>query len=222
MKLNEIYDTTQRSVQTQAKFKNRFIEPEDTLDDNAPVKHGYYSHVTDDTDPHMINKISHRDDPSYIYFVEYLIKNKTAQNNPHFPRIYDVTTYTDGNGKVKYKWKMEKLKITLHNYVNAADKDTAVERMQTLAEVYLNSTGVKHFEEQLGLLKTKEFLVLYFCSYIVNQYLLKPGPYKDAIKIIEDLSQTKGRLDKDLHGNNLMIRFGPYAPQLVIIDPFSS
>lgn len=217
MKINEIFDTTEKSVSTKTPFKknydlNKFDDP------NA----GWYSHVVGDKDPHMVNKISHRHDPAYSYFVEYLIKNKIAQDNPHFPRIYDVSKYTDKNGQSKYKWQMERLKITLYKYISIDNSAIAKERMRYIGEIYLTDTGVKDLEYSMAKQSNIAYTVNDFCNYIIDPQYLQDNAYKDAIKIVEKMKQAKHGVFMDLHGNNLMLRFGPYAPQLVIIDPFVS
>lgn len=218
MLLNEIFDTTEKSVQTNTKFKVRYQEPDDFAKNT-----GYYSHVVGDKDPHMVNKISHRNDPSYTYFVEYLIKNKTAQNNPHFPRIYDISKYTDENGSQKYKWQMERLKTTLYDYFTKTKDETSIERRELISETYLNESAKVEFDHISEKYKIDNgFVINYLLDILIKPRLVKHGAYRDALEITEEIYKSKRGLSKDLHGNNLMLRFGPYAPQIVIIDPFSS
>ena len=185
--------------------------PDTSVDSEDVSGRGKFSSVKGDQDPHMINKVSHRHDPAYNAYVDFLIDNKLAQSNPHFPRIYT----SEGNDK----WKMEKLQYTLRQYLT--DKNTEIQeldqRLDTLASIYLKDEIIKN-----NIIVPNSFFKL-----VISDKNIKLGTYRRALEIINQLfdklrhDDPRAYLIIDLHPDNIMVRMSPVGPQLVLVDPFA-
>lgn len=184
--------------------------PDTSVDSEDVSGRGKFSAVKGDQDPHMINKVAHRHDPAYNAYVDFLIDNKLAQSNPHFPRIYT----SEGNDK----WKTEKLQYTLRQYLYDKNTDPKEldQRLETLASIYLND---KEYESDI----TPNS----FYRLITQPSKIKLGTYRRALEIINQLfdklrhDDPRAYLIIDLHPDNIMVRMSPVGPQLVLVDPFA-
>jgi len=163
---------------------------------------GWFASVTDDEDPHMVNKATHRQDPAYAAYVDFLLKNKLAQANPHFPRIYEI-----GNGQ----WKMEKLPYTLSQFFEVQDYDQYINNKDMIGNMYL-----------------KDFDPNRITSWDFDSPTnIKLGTYRKALELVHaariayNETNPEKRLTDDLHPGNIMVRLTPQGPQLVITDPWS-
>lgn len=176
----------------------------------STIGRGYYASVKPDEDPHMVNKKQTKEDSSYAAYVNFLIDNKLAQANPHFPRIY-----VSQNGT---KWKMEKLQYTLYDYLNVTNDSISridlSDRLETLVDIY--------FKDHVGIDDYYEFI--YNIKHPEN---IKLGTYRKALSIVKELhSELRDKYPRslmalDLHGKNIMVRMSQVGPQLVITDPFA-
>lgn len=190
---------------------NNGDELPDTSEHTDDVKgSGAFAKVKGDKDPHMINKIATKWDTGYNAYIDFLIDNKLAQSNPHFPRVYVAQNGT--------KWQMEKLPHTLFSYLGGdGDRDLAKERLDTLISIYI--------EDEIEL--TSEHGFSAFMNYISSPENIKLGSYRKALTIVHDLYEKlkvehpQSLMVLDLHSKNIMVRITPVGPQLVITDPFA-
>lgn len=213
MKLNEIIDTNISNFRTNTRFDN--------ARDQAAIK----NRINTDThesgliskdakvanDPHMHqkwNRLATTDlenkDPYWIY-VNSIIKNKWFDSNPHFPRIYDVKTYTDSDGNEKKKVMME----TLHPILSLDD-----EMLVSIIENNFSESSHGNNTHRPQRLLPKLMLAAMFDPSIVTNETLR-----DACRIIARI-KNRNSLQYDLHIGNVMVRYAHGTPQLVITDPF--
>jgi hypothetical protein len=219
MKLYEIFDTKSKNITGNSHLSNRW-------DLTGTETGGIHSHVVPDTDPHMINKISHNDDPAYKKYVRFLANSKLAQQNPHFPRIYEDKTYLSTKTGQKKLWKMEKLPFTYYNYtIVRGDYETSLERIRNLADLYIVKEYSNMFDNvrpetekweqnrQIIDLSDKLFKML------KSKDLIGMESYAEALEIIMQNNRKIGFVD--LHDKNIMVRLSGQGPQLVFTDPYS-
>lgn len=165
------------------------------------IGQGYYASVKPDEDPHMVNKKQTRQDTSYAAYVDFLVNNKLAQSNPHFPRIYEV-----GDGQ----WKLERLPYTISDIFND-DKN-------------------EHYKEMICNIYLKDFDPYRVTSWDFSKHdNIKLGTYRKALELVDaarikfnqENDGSKKNLNDDLHPGNIMVRLTAQGPQLVITDPWS-
>lgn len=202
MKLLEVFD--------QLKINNGEELPDTSVDSDDVFGSGAFAKVKGDEDPHMINKISKKWDTGYNEYVEFLMDNKLAQANPHFPRIYVAQNGT--------KWKMEKLQYTLNSYLNICDDPKELkQRRETIVSMYIKDSWVENVE----------FNYWQVAQLLTQPKAIKLGPYRRALELVRELhsdAQNKhpqSMMALDLHDKNIMIRLSPVGPQLVIVDPLA-
>lgn len=227
MKILEIYNS---QVKTVLSNKKDFS----VSSGNRPEGIGAYGKVVTDKDPHLINKISIDNDECYNAFIEFLLLRKLPQRNPHFPRIYEIKTYKTQNTH-KNKWKIERLNQTLDEYLRAPNIKLTdfIEKVELLSDHYLNDFSKNKINDMIEILHEKikqNALTSYHVKEIYKTLSknlktpddLKNGLYKEALEIVYYYknSELPGCMI-DLHQNNIMLRFGKYIPQLVIIDPYA-
>lgn len=200
------------------------LEKIDNADD---PRNGHYSHITKDIDPHLINKISHRPDPAYNTYVDFLIHNKLAQSNPHFPRIYINNTYQNTKSSTDNKklWRMEKLPYTFMTYLFKMDGNYSMgnieeteDRMKNLANLYFKDPS-KYNQEGLTPKQINQLANDMFDDLKISD-LIKLDSWKEALEILYEFFNNHPFSD-DFHMNNMMVRTTSYGPQLVITDPVS-
>jgi len=190
---------------------NNGDELPDTSEDTDDVSgSGVFARVKGDKDPHMINKIAKKWDTAYNAYVDFLIDNKVAQANPHFPRIYVAQNGT--------KWQMEKLQYTLYDYLNTTNdsisRSDLSDRLETLVDIY--------FKDHVGIDDYYDFAM-----NINHPENIKLGTYRKALSIVKELHKELGDkypqsvMSLDLHAKNIMVRMSQVGPQLVITDPFA-
>lgn len=217
MKLDEIFDTERTMTIGNSPLSNRG-------DLTSTERGGLFGHVIPDKDPHMVNKISHKHDPSYNKYANFLATSKIAQGNPHFPRIYQDKTYISTKTGNKKLWKMEKLPYTFQDFTTVrGDYETSLERIQHIAHMYLNDELASQFdnielegdewEDRRQIIHVSDGLF----KYLKMPNNIKLDSYKDALELI--YNRKMGGMD--LHDRNIMIRTTPQGPQLVFTDPYA-
>lgn len=178
--------------------------PDTTDNDSNVLGRGYFASVKPDKeDPHMIIKKQHREDPSYDTYVDFLVNNKLAQANPHFPRIYEIS---------KGQWKMEKLPFTLSQFFSPDNgNDQWENNKQIIGHMYLKDFDPARFSTRI----------------FENPENIKLGTYRKALELVHTAREKHNQsgvgehLSDDLHPGNIMVRLTPHGPQLVITDPWS-
>lgn len=181
----------------------------------------------DEEDPHMYDKINHfpsdlENDPYYQYV--QAIKPYIG-SNPFLPRIYVVKLERDPSGKVKPKYKMEKL-------TNGSELE--IESLVALANRLFNqkfthntgnkSTDVKDAEQFRTYASQILDSSVYENPHSGGDYIdttIKDKRLRQAMNIIKNVWESNNGFGTDLHSENIMFRTTAQGPQLVITDPLS-
>lgn len=165
--------------------------------------------VQDPRDPFIYRKKNRvpsylEKDSYYKYITEVVISN---QDNPFFPRVYDVILKKDSGGLIKPEYRIEKLYeyseiATYYPYERDLD--------EILLDMYFSNS------DEYGLITMLRYALTnsYTAQYIKNKKLL------DAVNLIRALVDRYG-FEIDMHASNIMFRLGKTIPQLVITDPVS-
>lgn len=177
----------------------------------------------DRNDPHMIVKHSMepyekniRDD-GFNAFINYLINNKLMGENIHLPRVYNVKTIRDANGKHIHKYTVEKL---------IAYNDISKDEILAFAEVHLQPDSMQfsdHEDDSVFVTNAFRLIAMHLGKCILYPTLIKDyvrsETLAEALKIIRQASMELGK-PEDLHPGNYMWRRGSTGLTLVFNDPF--
>ena len=199
MKLSEVFDQQQ-------------LKDVPTSNKGNETGSGHFSSVASNKDdPHTVIKTATKHDTAYNAYADFLIKNKIAQRNPHFPRIY-VTA----GGK---HWEMEKLHMTLQEYLiyEAADNEEANERIANVTELYLNDDIGNSIANNSNMRLQDRVSSLVFA--LQKPKNIKLESWKEAVKIIHDFIDSNHHFREDIAAKNIMVRLSPVGIQLVLTDP---
>ncbi len=172
---------------------------------------GHFSTVFNNKDdPHTVIKTADYHDSAYNAYADFLMKNKLAQRNPHFPRIY-----VSAGGK---HWEMEKLHKTLQEYLiyDATNNEESDERINNVTELYLNDqvSNIPN-SPHLGLQNRVSSLVF----ALQKPKNIKLESWKEAVTIIHDFIDSNPHFREDIAAKNIMVRLSPVGIQLVFTDP---
>lgn len=178
-----------------------------TQDDD---KSGHFSTVkTNANDPHTVIKTARKRDNAYNSYADFIMHNKLAQSNPHFPRIY-----TSAGGK---HWEMEKLQNTLREYLmdETTTDEEFNERFEMITNLYIK-------DKYTPMLKSPHLSIGLRLRHLISA-LKDPGKiklesYKEAIETLHAFI-SKNKFEDDIRDANIMIRRTPVGPQLVLLDP---
>lgn len=226
MKIRSLLEAEFETAIKQYKSKNTFKYVRDRErkyerggDDIDFDKEGAFGKVYPKPVDHTLTKIPHeaakKNEDAYLRYIKYIIKNKLAQSNPYFPRIYELKEWKDKNGFIKYKIEIERLlqiekfdeqviQGLCYNNFKENDVDGAYQKV--------NQWDPKKDEQ----IKWSIVLAILVEEVINGATKPKDNLLKDACNIIYKLSK-KG-LFLDIHYGNIMVRRSPH-PQLVIVDP---
>lgn len=231
MKLHEILDTSIKyrgvpDYQENGENANNRYWNNKEKDPNA----GYFSKVEPKkNDPFMVRKtnfdpvkdLEQRD--GYFHYINELKKSKLAEQNPYFPRVYDVKVYKDSQGKARYKADIEKLihasELSSEELMHVGKKmfndfDRGLTRMSGDTDnsiVQALSVGKEKILHTINMLLDDSF---YSLSYIKDPTL------EEAVAFLKKLHKQNPKIEFDLKSDNFMFRRGRNGPQLVITDPF--
>lgn len=178
--------------------------------------HGHYSRVKPHpSDPHLVKKTSHNikysGDDGYRSFIAYIIENKLT-DNIHFPKVYNIRTITDKNGKKIYSFDVERL-VPL--------RKLGVEQMKAALDSHFNDDRIEEVEDEddgIGIIMTNIDMAVHEGVFSV----LKTQELKDACFILFKLSKDEASPHWfDLKYDNMMWRLTPYGAQLVFTDPLA-
>ena len=197
------------------------------------ISRGTQAAVKDDkTDPHMVTKYNHRtyhddDKPSrrfenrkddgFNQFINYLIDNKLMGVNPHFPRVYDVKTITDREGKRIHTYTVEKL--IEFDAVSRPELESFLEHSLHPDSVWIDPDIV---EERPWVLAASERIAkrLELCVRQMStaRETLKSETLIGAIKVLHKMDKEFPS-QLDIHYGNLMWRRTQHGLTLVFNDP---
>lgn len=156
-------------------------------------------------------------DDGYNAYIKYVIDND-LMDNPHFPRVYNITKIKDKAGKFIYTYDVEKL-----NDLNSMTR----EDYEAIINTHFNSNAM-HFadfdsdsvwENAMRMAKVvRSGIQSDTPSYFT-------GSFRDAVKkIIADRYNIRrengSAVGLDVHAGNIMFRRTPHGPQLVLTDIF--
>ena len=204
---------------------------------------GYADAYASEKDPGGIDKVAKPSEitslaaDAYYQFLDMIAHNERIAKNPFFPRVYKLETFRDKAGKYTYNVNMEKLaglsslsteEATRIGRELFTDFDTVVKQQKKEfrlpktrptgdANDTENRTKMSHLTAVMGLADC--FNEALFSSTpptnITNSHL------RQAITLLRKILASNSKFSPDLHHGNLMVRRGPFAPQIVITDPIS-
>ena len=188
------------------------------FDSHVDKKQGYgsYAYGHDDEDPHLYNKVHYF--PSKLKVDPYYVWVNTIKpyidSNPYLPRVYliDLEKHTDG--KIRPKYKMEKL----HTYSNFST-DAIIGLANRLFkenefvhnDIYYAEKPDDAFEGIIRLIK----IILYRGKW----NLIKDPLLKHALMLVNKVLRTNSNFAYDISMENVLLRSGSGGLQLVLADP---
>lgn len=214
----QIFDTEIKKFKSK-KNEFKYERDRDKFEDKQGLdysKEGAYGRVYSKPNEHTLTKIPHqaKESDPYFYYISYVAKNKLAQSNPFFPRVYEIKQWKDTNGYSKYKIEIERLvsleevepEIIENMCYNLFSKEDVEHSFNTVKDWH--TTASEFWPTILALL----------ISSCIEESL--PPLDSNLSKACKILNKIQKEHFLDLHFGNIMIRRSPY-PQLVIVDPFS-
>jgi hypothetical protein len=140
--------------------------------------------------------------------IKYLTQSQ--QYNIHLaPKVYNITQYKRPNGLYEYSIQMEKLHMTLEQYLDKIDNDPLLSE-QLLNQVY-QPNARPNFKLKLSVLDQ----ILFGLKNITPESNKRVIQYINFMKSVN----TSDPKSLDIHGANVMVRLTSVGPQLVITDP---
>lgn len=211
----------------------------------------YADAYSSEKDPGCIDKVARPSEvrslsnDAYYQFLDMIAHNDRIASNPFFPKIYKLETYrgnTDVGQRYTYQVNMEKLapltSLSTEEILRIgrelfSDYDIVFKKERNRYEVRGTKPSGNISKDNEQKIKFDyayhriAILALAQCfdnaiqtdvsrsNNITNSYLNK------AILLIRKILKSNPSFLPDLHGGNLMVRRGPFAPQIVITDPVS-
>jgi hypothetical protein len=185
---------------------------------------GHYSSVKGTTDPHLKTKtakdvVKAQRDP-YWNYAELCIEHQ--DHNPYFPRIYSYKKFTDQNGHVIPKVKMETLH-DLHEVSFEAVKGYFTSLLGDLDYIQSEETDESFVHSAIAT-RLKDIYYgnnlegvndhkLVECLQIIKKYVSDTN--------IKRSESGEHPISLDLHSQNFMIRMSSGGIHLVITDPLA-
>jgi hypothetical protein len=246
MKLNELFLTPDqlKYKQTKQTIAPKLKRLSQTDNSRQRIGGGVYaSAYASEKDPGSVDKIA---DPSeirslstdaYYQYLDAIARNDRIANNPFFPKVFNLETFRGKDGKYTYKVNMEKL---------APLKTLSLEEITRIgSELFTDFAAVyKHARTEYGIKdtrptgdahtdndkqQTKLFLAVRAFADCFQQAAYSDSPptniknayLKQALMFIRNILKRNSSFAPDLHQGNMMVRRGPFAPQIVITDPIS-
>jgi len=218
MKILELLEAEFETRQTQKQFTKSFDDAKDirNLENStkASIGTGRYGRVYNTNDPHTIIKRNHfaanPDRDGYYLYATEIIKSGIAKTNPYFPRFYNIKTFKDKSGHIKYRFEMERLHTA---------KEVGDEIIYAITEQLFGEEAIKKFDSKYfgsnTVSRLSEMMEIYLFTKTPN---VSDEKFMEAINFIRENVIKKYNLRSDLHSENIMFRLSPY-PQVVITDP---
>lgn len=194
---------------TQAKAKP------DRNDPHMVTKHNFKPFVADRNS--MTATWDTRKDDGFHRFASFLIKHKLMGENPHMPRVYNIKTLTDADGRHIHTYTVEKL-IDYYE-VSKEELLAFIENHLQPDTIYIDPS-LKEEDWVVGVFK-RIALRLDRCIGMdseMNQ-VINSESLVEAIGIIRKAKSVLGE-PSDMHEGNFMWRRGPQGLTLVFNDPF--
>lgn len=221
MLLEDLIDTKIKNI----KIKDYFGK----INTNDDLGRGTISNVSQHkNDPHMVVKrsatpvvnddnettiVNFRKD-SFRDYAEFIIKNKLADKNPWFPRIYVMKDFEDKGNMHLHKYEMEKLeRFTSLSHKQLFDIFERLFPEYDLAVEY--DFPEKEIEHYFFAAKLEQ----YFIGEFDPDLTTPDETLKDACIALTAFQKEYNVTCDDMGPNNFLIRRGKYGLQLVINDP---
>lgn len=176
-------------------------------------------------DPHtVIRHNSNVDNPSIDSshgYYGWLVNTKAYNENPYYPRVYEKSTITDKSGKKLIKYEIEKLSpietldLTMIRALTHKlfDDITINKILRRRVSSTINPWHDIDDDERALLILFDGLEEVYYGAKSRDVYL---NAAMQQAKELSDLNYASG---SDLHRGNVMVRFTPHGPQLVLVDP---
>lgn len=229
---------TNRSAYDKAKAMRKAID----RNKSEFVGNGAYASVfQSEKDPGSVQKLA-RPIPSltndgYYQYLDMIAKNDRMSNNPYFPKVYGLKTFKDRAGNYTYRVNMEKL----HNFNTLSTEELEMlgrkmftnfdQRYSEDRKNWLPYEGDQNRDEEIrssaahkgardALIDLIERAIHRRSKVSTN---IKDPYLKQALSMLRHLVKTGNKeYMSDIHQGNIMVRRGPFTPQIVITDPLAS
>ena len=188
---------------------------------------GAYGFIKRDKDnPFTVEKQPHMadaniDKDAYYRYINYVTKNKLAQDNPFLPRVYSVKDVADPSNNKKYKIDIESL--TPLTGLSTAQLQQMGENLFTNFNEIRKSISGNLNGHQKGTIRKALADGIAEClerNYQAKDNTIENQLLRQALTVVRKVKMS-GRFAYDLSANNLMARMTPHGPQLVIVDPLA-
>jgi len=160
--------------------------------------------------PNVIKALgTHLKDVNEIPFVKYILMSlKYSNENPYFPKVYDIKKYETSSGTsfpIIYTFKME----PLVHLDKLSDKEMLVLWNKTFTEHRDIPPSTKSFSKRLE------------TAYYASNYGKDVVKEENLSKVLKLISKARHITNSqtDIHDQNIMVRRTSQGPQLVITDP---
>lgn len=177
------------------------------------------------------------EDDAYYKYLKLITTNERFSNNPYFPRVYNLKTYKGNDGRYTYEVNLEKLQklVTLstkeakmlgHNLFTDYDDQVNITKEELIPG------GMKTDDKRL-VDQILHRIHLEAISELIQKAIqnngeptahvnIKDAKFKQALTLIRGLiKKNHPHMTNDAHVGNIMVRRGPFTPQLVLTDPVS-
>jgi hypothetical protein len=174
-------------------------------------------------------------DDAYFQYVKTITKNERLSVNPYLPKIYDVGVSKRqgdpsiaGDERLYYYVDMERL----HHLEDLSEEEIDLVAGRAFYDWEDWKSKRKSFTNKAkayeGPHRNFEALVDYFIELgftlksrgerrMIDN--IKDPSLKQAILFVKQIVRSRNDFRTDMHRNNVMVRRGPHAPQLVLTDP---
>ena len=246
MLLNELITITPKQLKPE-RLKTRGTKRQVALmktPDYKALGHGMYaSAYASEKDPGGVEKIANPNmidslkKDAYFQYISKLAERQKSASNVYFPKIFNLKVYRGRDGKYTYNVNIEKL-LPLDSL--------STEEISMIGE-YLFKDFIEGWnqhmkgmledmdmspEEQKRFLDTereRNLFLQYFCLLLHDcitekrmRLQIKDPKLIEAVRTIKQVLDVNKKLFlADIHPENIMVRRGPFIPQIVFTDPVS-
>lgn len=184
-------------------------------------------------------------DDGYYQYLDMISKNERIANNPFFPKIHNLQTFRGSDGKYTYKVELEKLhplsSLSTEEIITIGRKlftnfdqlfknrkkmfDVGTNPSSDTSEYHDDTNKRQHqYESKLRYAAMNTLSMLFdkaidWSSEVSTN--IKDPNLKKALMMIRSIVKSTPNSTPDIHEDNIMVRRGPFAPQIVITDPIA-
>lgn len=152
---------------------------------------------------------------AYFKYLIMLAKKGRMEENPYFPKVYNIELYRTRTGRFVYAVDMERL----HHLDSTSPEDlTALKKrmFHSAADTFQQRLRIKEQTPRNQII----FLINDVLVGRLPETLIKDSYLRHAIKLLKQMVTTKGT-EPDIHDENIMLRKSPFGSQLVFSDPLA-